>query len=169
MYVRFLSFILAIVVLSCSSKKENSNNPAAGSENQTSDTTNADLPKDGKNTFDGFDAYVGKKPAEVQLFEKANLNARIEKLLGGEFADFKADWNTESTIMKDGEILYFVGCKSSACAENKYFVMLDLIINNLNIINIRNGRPRSFEEGPVIGMPDKLAGDFEKIRQAQGL
>jgi len=41
--------------------------------------------------------------------------------------------------------------------------------SNINIINIKNGRPSSFEEGAVIGMTDKVASEFERIRNADGL
>jgi hypothetical protein len=113
--------------------------------------------------------FVSKKATDVKLFEQFNLNQRIEKLLGTDFTEFKADWNEENLISQDGEILYFSGCRKGACADNKYFVLLDMMENNINIINIRNGRPKSFEEGAVIGMTDKVAEEFERIRNATGL
>lgn len=167
MRTSFFPLLMILTILACSPKKES--NSSTVRENQTPTTENVASAGASNGNFSGFEAFVGKKPADVQLFDKANLNSRIEKLLGSEYQDFKADWNTESNIKKDGEILYFTGCKSSDCNENKYFFMLDLIDSNFNIINIRNGRPRSFEEGPVIGMPDGAAQDFDKVRQGQPL
>ncbi|MBK8625853.1 MAG: hypothetical protein IPN86_09915 [Saprospiraceae bacterium] len=161
----FLLFILTAAA--CSSKTESAK-VSNTNESAPTSTPNPDTTAASNTAFTGFADYVGKKPTEVQLFSKSDLLKRIEKLLGEDFADFKADWNNESAIMKDGEILYFVGCKATACAENKYFIMLDLTDNNINVIQIKNGRPRSFEEGAVIGMPEKLATDFEKIRQDKG-
>lgn len=122
-----------------------------------------------KKSLDEAKTFVGKKPTEIKLFDQLNLGQRLEKLLGNEFSDFKADWNDDNFIAQDGEILYFTGCRKGACADNKYFILLDIMENNINVINIRNGRPRSFEEGAVIGMTDKVAAEFERVRNSAGL
>jgi hypothetical protein len=169
MQFKFISCLVVLFLMACSSKKESS------TSSQTASADTAALVLEQANgspepqSIKELENFIGKKPSQVQLFEKFDLNKRIEKVLGSELAEFKSDWNDETPIFKDGEILYFTGCKTGACAENKYFMMLDLVENNFNIINIRNGRPRSFEEGAVIGMSDKVAEDFEKIRNAAGL
>jgi len=112
---------------------------------------------------------VGKKPKDVQLFEKFSLNERLEKLLGSEFTIFRSEWNEETPIESDGEFAYFTGCKAGACAENKYFILLDLVDNNINVINFKNKKSRSFEEGAIIGMTTKIGEYFDKIRLEQGL
>lgn len=168
MFNKLIAFSLIVFVFACSPKKDTPNT-SNSVEKPSTETPIVDAPKSDKPSLKSLESYVGKKPSEVQLFDNADLTQRIEKLLGADYADFKADWNEESPIMKDGEILYFIGCKSGACAENKYFIMLDLVDPNINIINMRNGRPRSYEEGAVIGMPDTVAEAFDKTRQSQGL
>lgn len=169
MQFKFISCLAVLFLMACSSKKESS------TSSQTTSADSAALVQTQANgspepkSIKELENFIGQKPSQVQLFEKFDLNKRIEKVLGSELAAFKSDWNDETPILKDGEILYFTGCKTGACAENKYFMMLDLVENNFNIINIRNGRPRSFEEGAVIGMSDKVAEDFEKIRNAAAL
>jgi len=169
MQLKFISFLLMLFLISCSSKKESSTSSQATAADSAALVLNEANGSPNAQSIKELENFIGKKPTEVKLFEKFDLNKRIEKVLGNELAEFNSDWNDETPILKDGEILYFTGCKKGACAENKYFMMLDLVENNFNIINIRNGRPRSFEEGAVIGMSDKLAEDFEKIRNAASL
>lgn len=159
---------LLFLVVSC--KNQNDGSKTEGAE-QTSNSAEGPTPSSTATQTSIADAknFLGKKATDVKLFDQFNLNQRIEKLLGSDFTEFKADWNDENVIAQDGEILYFTGCRKGACAENKYVVLLDMMENNINIINIRNGRPRSFEEGAVIGMTDKVAAEFERIRNTPGL
>ncbi len=162
------SFLLLSFFILFSCKTQNEDKKVATAE-KADGSIEAEAPKVAATSLAEAKNFVGKKASEVQLFEKFNLNNRIEKLLGAEYAEFKADWNEENNISQDGEILYLTGCRKGACNENKYFLLLDMMESNINIINIRNGRPRSFEEGAVIGMTDKVASEFEQIRNADGL
>lgn len=155
--------LLLFIIVSCKNQNEVTKTETA----QTSKP--AEAPAATPASIADAKNFVGKKATDVKLFDQFNLNQRIEKVLGTDFAEFKADWNEENVISQDGEILYFSGCRKGACADNKYFVLLDMMENNINIINIRNGRPKSFEEGAVIGMTDKVADEFERIRNAPGL
>ncbi|MFZ1579898.1 MAG: hypothetical protein WAT26_02110 [Saprospiraceae bacterium] len=167
MNIKFLSFVAFIFFLSCSSKKESN-------VQTTTEVTPAPANVETPQTSSGDDiksltSFVGKKPSEAQIFDKFDFTKRFEKLMGEHYSEFKSDWNQETPIMKDGEILYFVGCKANACRENKFFVMIDMITNNLNVIHLKDGRPVSHEESAVIGMSEKIAEDFEKTRSSDGL
>lgn len=167
MNIKFFTFLTFIFFISCSSKKENK---VATTTEVTAAPASAEIPQ--TPSGDGIKSlttFVGKKPSEVQIFDKYDFTKRFEKLMGENYTEFKSDWNQETPIMKDGEILYFVGCKANACRENKFFVMIDMITNNLNVIHLKDGRPVSHEENSVIGMSDKIAEDFEKTRSSDGL
>lgn len=165
---KFLFSLLVVAILtSCSNNKSESKD--AGSNPETPAEIVNEESKTSMTSINDMAQFEGKLPNEVQLFEKYNLYPRFEKLLGADFADFKADWNEESPIKKDGEIIYMTGCRKGACKDNLYFLTIDLIENNINIINLRNNRPKSYEEGAIIGMPSKLADDFDKVRRSQGL
>ncbi len=155
-----LIFCIAMTLIACK------NNPSPSSETTTSNDVTEQV-KSGDTTSKPSLAdatqYIGKKPSEVNLFSKYNLENRIEKMLQGEYQNFKESLTDETVIMEDGGgILYFIVCKASSCPANKYFVMLDTVDPNINVISIRGGNPKSYEEYAIIGMSDKIAKDFDR-------
>lgn len=166
--IRYTFLLFILIVLSCSEKKASA--PDVVTNTDTVQTQVAAV-KDSVAVIDLTDAaqFLGKKPSEVGLFDQYNLKQRFKKLLGSEYETFIKDWNTESVIKKDEEILYFSACRANACDQNKYLVILDMADNNINIINIQNGRPRSFENKQIIGMSGNLLAEFERIKDSKGL
>ncbi|MFN8339736.1 MAG: hypothetical protein U0T36_12035 [Saprospiraceae bacterium] len=165
MNLKSLICILSVIVISCNDKKvSHTDTEKAAQDTTTQIASNQNAPT--KIDIKDLGNLVGQKPTESKIFEMDHLGKRFEKLMGEHYAEFKSDWNQETPFMKDGEIIYFVGCKAPNCSENKFFVMIDLITDNINIIHIMNGRPVSHEESSVIGMTDKLAQDFEKCRSS---
>lgn len=155
---QILIFCLVLACTACNNTSKSTTQSASG-ESQTENKEKAQIDKP---SMEDAVKYVGKKPSEVDLFNQYNLNKRIENTLKSDYETFKANWNEETAIMKDGEILYFIGCKTGDCASNKYFVMLDMLDTNINIIFIRGGLPKSFEESAIIGMPENVANAFQK-------
>ncbi|MBK7525864.1 MAG: hypothetical protein IPI53_17490 [Saprospiraceae bacterium] len=90
-------------------------------------------------------------------------------MLKDEYTTFQKDWKVESPITIQDKILFTTGCQSGDCKANKYILIIDFMDNNINIINFKYGRVRSWEERAVIGLPDKLLAQFESIRKDQGL
>jgi hypothetical protein len=115
-----------------------------------------------------FESETGKKPAEVGLMTPS-LKSRLKNLLKDEYPAFEKDWNNESAIEISDRILFTSGCQAGDCAANKYILILDIGDNNINVINFKYGRVRSWEERAVIGLPEKLLNLFENIRKDQGL
>jgi hypothetical protein len=111
---------------------------------------------------------VGKYPKDVAMFETYLPPARMEKLLGVEYPDFVKDWGEETAIQKDGELVYFTGCRKGFCAENAYLIIVDLLNNQINIMNFKGRIVRTYEEGGVIiGLTDKLANEVQRMRSRQ--
>lgn len=169
-HIMFLkSFSLAfslLLICSCSEKKASSSD---ASEN-SADTIPSEVKGFGTQaTIKEITGLAGKKPTEVNLFEKYQLYSRLEKLLGNEYSTFKKDWNEETPIVAEGEFIYFSGCKAKACKENRYVILIDLTYNNINVVNFKNTRHRSFEESSIIGLSYKMEEYIEKIRKEQGL
>jgi hypothetical protein len=164
--MKFISFFFYLILIAsaCTGKKTNTQDSAANTEPSQVATGTSTTHE----SIKSMSALVGKMPKDVKLFERYSLYPRLEKVLGDDFADFKSDWNEESPIKIDGEIIYFSGCKAGGCKENKYFITIDLVENNINVINFKNQRARSYEEGSIIGLPTKIADEFEKIRKEQG-
>ena len=115
-----------------------------------------------------FENAIGKKPAEVGLLS-ASLKERLKNLLKEEYPVFEKDWNEESVIAVTDRIIFTYGCQAGDCPANKYILILDVADNNINVINFKYGRVRSWEERAIIGLPDKLLEKYESIRKEQGL
>jgi len=112
--------------------------------------------------------HVGKLPKDVDLFTKYSLDARIEKIMGTDYVDFKAEWNEETPLKKDGEVMYTTGCRSGDCKSNKYLLVLDLLQNGINVYNFRGTKTKTYEEDHIIiGLPNQVQADFEKILNEQ--
>ncbi len=157
-------FNLAMILLLISGCKPKSNTDEAGNPAADIKQELAAPKKELKN----IEAAQGKTPTETKLFDTYALMPRFEKLLGKEFDTFKADWNTESPVEYDGEVVYFYGCKKDNCKENRYLILIDVTLNTINIYNFKGGSVRAYEEDKnVIGLNDKVADYFDKINKEQ--
>ncbi len=167
MQFKSLSLLFSLfLIYSCGEKKATSSNTSGSS----TDTIQSEVKGFGTQAIiEEITGLAGKTPAEVNLFEKYQLYPRLEKLMGTEFASFKNDWGEETPIEAEGEFVYFSGCKANACKENRYVILIDLSYNNINVVNFKNTRSRSFEESSIIGLSYKMEEYIEKIRKDQGL
>ncbi|HRO09232.1 MAG TPA: hypothetical protein PK611_08490 [Saprospiraceae bacterium] len=165
-YLLIVSLFLAFTSCKNNSSGTSISADSSASGTQANTTTQTEISKP---SFEDAAQYVGKKPSEVELFKKYNLENRLKALLKTDYDTFKEGWNEETPIMKAGEILYFTACKTGSCGTNKYFVMLDMTEPNVNVTFTRGGRAKSYEESAIIGMPDQIADYFEKILGSPGL
>jgi hypothetical protein len=137
------------------------------SENAVTDPV--EIPRGINEEWVTFENAAGKKPAEIGLMKSSSLQSRIKAMLKEEYEDFKNDWKEESPIMIEDRIILATGCQTGDCKANKYLLFLDVTDNNINIINFKYGRVRSWEERAIIGLPTKLLEQYESIRAEQGL
>ncbi|MBC7886152.1 MAG: hypothetical protein H7X99_11800 [Saprospiraceae bacterium] len=164
--MKYFTVITVLILLICSCKNNSSND----GDMQTTDSadTAMTLPPASTANFKDLEKHVGKLPKEIDLFQKYGLYSRIEDIMKSDFAEFKENWNEETPLKKDGEMIYFTGCKAGDCKSNNYFIVLDLMINKINVYNFKNEKGRSYEEDhTVIGMPFKMTDDFMKLREEQ--
>ncbi|MBK8347976.1 MAG: hypothetical protein IPL08_10210 [Saprospiraceae bacterium] len=152
------------VFIACQNQKDSSSK----SEVKTEASPQTEEKAVAKPPFTDLESFVGKNASEVQLFAKYQLNERLKAIMGSEYTDFNTGWKDLGTIKKDIDIIYTAGCKADACDDTKYFLMMDIMTNELNIFYFSNKRIRSFEEGSIIGMPENVANDYEKIRKSAG-
>ena len=71
------------------------------------------------------------------------------------------DWSRKPVVMTGVPLKWDI--------PSDAIVLLDLVDNNINVINFKNKKSRSFEEGAIIGMTTKIGEYFDKIRLEQGL
>lgn len=122
-----------------------------------------------KQDWSVFEKMEGTLPEKAGLTTNEELQKRIQKMLGKNYDEFKANWNTETPIVVEDRIIYISGCQKSDCKANRYLLFLDVIDNNINIINFSYGRVRSWEERSIIGLPEGHLKIYEEIRAEQGL
>lgn len=99
----------------------------------------------------------GKYPANIKLLDVPDLNARLKKLLGSQFASMKKYWNVESPIEIDNDVVMTSGCEAHNCGANRYLLFVDLKKDNLNVFHQDDGK-YYFENG-AIKLPPKFASE----------
>jgi len=155
-----LLLFVTIAAIGCKPEKPSTTTEPTTTEQLTTQVAKSDIT--------GIEKTAGQKPSEAGLFETYKLYPRIEKMLGKEFVNFKSDWNTESPIEFDGEVLYFYGCKKDKCTDNRYLILIDKTLNTINIYNFKGNNSRAYEEEKnIIGLSGKVSEYFEKIRNEQ--
>jgi len=161
-----LSLLLFIALFSC----KNTASETKTEEQEKGETYAGDKPETPVVRLDLNDItqHVGKLPKEVDLFTKYSLDGRIEKIMGSDFAEFKKDWNEETPLKKDGEVIYTTGCRAGDCKANKYFLVLDVLQNGINVFNFKGSKAKTYEEDHIIiGLPSQAQADFEKLINEQ--
>ena len=105
-------------------------------------------------------ASKGKYPYELKLLENAEMKSRLQKLLGVDFAAMKANWNVETPIEIENDILMTSGCEKHNCGNNIYYMFVDLGSNNINVYHLKNGK-QVYTEAARIDLPKKFADEMD--------
>jgi len=158
----FYFLIISLTILSCK------NSSQSGGSMSDSSTGEADASKiEASKSYDVNDLvkYVGQMPSEANIFQVANLAARTKSIMGKNFIDFETGWFDKLPIKQYEDYIYFGGCEFENCEGVKYFIIVDLTEDNLNVLHYGGKRPYSFEEGAIIGMPDAIADAFDRFRK----
>ena len=102
----------------------------------------------------------GKYPNQVKLLDIPDLNARLKKLLGGEFASMKKFWNVESPIEIENDILMTTGCEAHNCGSNHYFLFVDLKNDDINVYHQEETGTKHYYERGEIKLPTRFADEL---------
>jgi hypothetical protein len=94
---------------------------------------------------------AGKYPYEIKLLENAELKARLNKLLGRDWPDMKANWNVETPMAIENGILLASACQAHNCAANRYVMFVDLDKDNVNVYHVEEDKDTKtyFEKGKI--------------------
>ena len=92
----------------------------------------------------------------MKLIENKEMQARLKKLLGGDFAAMKDNFNVESPIEIVGGILMASGCQAHYCGPNTYYIFIDLAKDNINVIHIEDEKTSNYFEKGRIKLPQKF-------------
>lgn len=107
--------------------------------------------------------WVGKYPKEVDLLNQPVLNTRLKALLGNQYNDFIANWNTETPITIEGDVIHTSGCKKDECSADSYDLYIDIPSDNINVYNMQKKAVKVYTEKDSISLPEKLKKELHVI------
>ncbi len=162
--MRILSIIFIFVLFfSCKESPKSSAVDGVGTEAATAEDTKTTSPAN--NNVNELLPHVGKMPSEADVFNLANLGERIKKIMGKHYINYNSGWFDKLPLQKYEDYIFFGGCEFENCDGVKYFIIVDLTENNVNVLHYGGKRGYSFEEGAIIGMPDYISDAFDKFRK----
>lgn len=111
---------------------------------------------------------AGKRVREIELWDSKDMDARLGKLLGADYADMKIKWLVESPIAADGDILMMAGCEQNNCDNNQYVMFADVAKDNINVHHIKDGATKVYKEKDEITLPKGFADDLAAMKSKSG-
>ncbi len=153
----FLTGLAAAVLLwvSCTG-----NNQSISHE-QSADSIKKVVKSAAVNPLDSLKAWTGKYPKEAGILQNELIKTRLQRLLGDiKYERMLKDWNTETPVVVEQNVLATSGCEQHNCASNHYQLYIDLMSNNINIYHRADGKTDTYFEKGAIKLPAGLQKDF---------
>jgi hypothetical protein len=174
--LRAIIFLCVVSIIAC--KPSGSSDPKIAKSTQdsimgASDTARTivfeDTTQSNRASIADLAGMVGKKVSEVGLWDKYGIGSRIEAFMGKDkYSTLRKDWNEETPLAKDGQVMYATGCRAGTCKDSKYILVFDLKQNGINVYHFSGADLRSFEEDKtIIGMPYLMQDWYDKVRSEQ--
>lgn len=154
-----LLFAALLYFASCQDKETTENK-----EETLPPTVTGTLPNAPEPTLAGLKEYNGQYPTDVHLLDNPALSARLKRLLGADYADFRKYWQTETPVVLEDDVLSATGCEEHNCGANQYILQVDLQNDNINVYHVGNNLKSYQEKGPVT-LPPGLAKEFQILQQ----
>ena len=104
-----------------------------------------------------FTTNEGKTPTEINLLNNADLKARLQKLVGGEFDNVVKYFNTVTPIVSENGIYKDDGTvRRTKCRLIRRTIYYDANNDNLNVVISQNDKDKTFVEKDTIKVTDAL-------------
>ncbi|NOQ91111.1 MAG: hypothetical protein GQ552_00180 [Flavobacteriaceae bacterium] len=104
---------------------------------------------------------IGKYPTQEKIFENKILTNRLKKINRLDFDKLITNWNTETPITIENQIIHSSGCKVHDCPSNGYELFIDLINDNINIYHFSSNILRVYTEKDWITLPKAYADEID--------
>ena len=108
--------------------------------------------------------HVGKTAGEIKFWDDKEFGPRIKKLMGADYTTMKKFWNVETPIKKFGDFIMMTGCQQHNCGDNQYVIFMDKSENNINVILIKNGTSKEWNEWGAIKLPPPFAEELAAMK-----
>lgn len=170
-----LSFCVSIAMACGSSANYTGANAGAIRSNsavaKTNGNTNGSSLKENSYTSAGNSSLgtllrpsVGKTVSEIKLWQNNEIDTRLKKLMGADYATMKKFWNTEKPINKFGDFLMMIGCEEHNCVDNQYVIVMDTSNGILNVVHIGKDVIREWKEHRDIDLPPPFADQLAALK-----
>jgi len=158
--------IVVVAVLGCNLSKyvnTNGNNSAGNaSPSPTATESPTPTPKATPSIGDTLRRSPGKYPYELKLLENKELQARLKKIMGGDFATMKSHFDVQTPIEVVNGIAMTSGCEAHNCG-NIYYIFVDPAKDNINVIHVEDERVTNYFEKGRFKLPEKFASQIPEI------
>ena len=165
--LKYLSFLLIIVFYNCDQiKKEKINEPVENNNELDKEVDKGELKvvkvvaKTLPELF-SLNDYIGKYPTQIKLFENEILASRLKNINRFDYNALVANWNTETPITIEDQIIHASGCKEHDCPSSGYELFIDLKNDNINIYHFRANTLRVYTEKEWITLPKGFNDEIE--------
>ena len=155
-----LIFLFAIFVFyNCTNSKKELQPEPVLSEDEVKIDIPADLIEDSAQAINGESELffmrnlVDKYPTQVDLFRNEILLNRFKNMDRFNTENLVANWNTETPLAIEDEIIHSSGCQDNDCPNNAFELFIDLKNDNINIYNFKGNMLRIYKEKELIDLP----------------
>lgn len=169
--LKLIPFILGILFIRCNNiKKEKQTTPTRIEIKQEIEEeikielkTNPQAETNNKAKPDSlyFNELIGKYPTQVNLFQNEILTSRLKNINRFDYDALIANWNTETPITIENQIIHSSGCKTHNCPSSGYEFFIDLKTDNINIYHFRGNTLRVYTEKDWIDLPENFNNEIE--------
>ena len=173
--LKLIPFIIVILFISCNNiKKGKQSTPTETKQEIEAETkqeteinnepkSNQQMETNSKSEPDSiyFNALLGKYPTQVNLFQNEILTSRLKNINRFDYDALIANWNTETPITIENQIIHSSGCKAHNCPSSGYELFIDLKNDNINIYHFRGNTLRVYTEKDWIDLPESFNNEIE--------
>ena len=165
--IKYLPFLLFLIFYNCDQiKKEKISEPVENNNeiDKEVDKSELEVVKVVAKTLPelfSLNDYIGKYPTQIKLFENEILASRLKKINRLDYDALVANWNTETPITIEDDIVHSSGCKAHDCPSSGYELFIDLKNDNINIYHFRGNTLRVYTEKEWITLPKGFNDEIE--------
>ena len=111
-----------------------------------------------------LNGLIGKYPTQENIFTNKILSDRLKGINNLDFDKMIANWNTETPLAIEDQIIHASGCKDRDCPSNAYELFIDLDNDNINVYHFRGNTLKVYTEKEWITLP-KIFNDEIEIKK----
>jgi hypothetical protein len=158
---KFLSIFIVLLIVSCNNKNKQ-NIPVEPDQEINTNEKNNSLEKERTQPDLSFlIELIGKYPTQENIFKNKILTKRLSEINDFNFDKMVQNWNKETPISMNDQIIHSSGCKDSDCASNGYELFIDLKNDNINVFYFRGNTLRVYTEKDWIALPKIFEDELE--------